>query len=346
MYQITNIIYIYFIIVIMIIFFNIGCVIYRKSNKKINTKKYEIYKIKIKENDSKYFIKKLKYPNNLIVYLDVIKQLEKEDSKKIKLYLKNNLILFQILAHKYSKKNSMKKAFYAHVLYELPVNLLNSNIESILLEFIYDNSIYCRANTMMLICKYGNIDMIIKSLKNISKRNLYYNRKLVENHLLIYNKRTDSLIKELLLNINLFTLEIQIAVINYVKHKSGNYCKEIYELYGKLNKEVDLEIIRYFGKYYYEPMLLQLLKLEEQDYLIVATKALSIYDKKYVHYFLIDNLSSPNWYVRKNSAYSLSKMKLSKLELKEIKNLKDKYGKEMIDYVLNEEMEEEVWIKV
>ena len=356
MYQITNIIYIYLLIILSLIIFNIAYVLYSKENKYMNKKRFNTYKNKIlneisymnKNNELskkhiKYFIRKLYFVNNLIIYKDVINELK--DSKDIESYLQKSIVIYQVLSKKYLKKNSIKKAYFSYFISELPIKTLKNNIHIVdaLFKGVTDKSIYCRTNSMIAICKLNSKSLITKALISISKRNLYYNNKLLEENLSLYKGNKDSLIKELLYNFDKFTNNIKLAIINYIKYTSCNYTEELYDLFvsKKYDKEINLAIIRYFGKYEFHKILNPLLEIvndyKEYDieYTIVISQALSLYNLKNVKYTLIELLSNDNWYVRKNAANSLMKLSLTDKEYNEIENIQDKYGKEMFEYALN-----------
>ena len=132
MYQITNIIYIYLLIILSLIIFNIAYVLYSKENKYMNKKRFNTYKDKIlneisymnKNNELskkhiKYFIRKLYFVNNLIIYKDVINELK--DSKDIENYLQKSIVIYQVLSKKYLKKNSIKKAYFSYFIFNLSI---------------------------------------------------------------------------------------------------------------------------------------------------------------------------------------------------------------------------------
>lgn len=356
MYQLTNIIYIYLLIVLSLIVFNISYVIYDGLNKYFSQKKYIIYKNKIiegikylnqnnnlEEKHIKYFIRKLNHVNNLIIYKKVISDLK--DNKYINKYLEKSILIYQVLSNKYLNKNSIKKTYFSYFISQLPIKKLKENfyIVNMLLENVIDKSIYCRTNSMIAICKLDSKELVNKALLAISKRNLYYNNKKLEENLLEYSSNKDSLIKELLYNFNKFTNNIKLAIINYIKHTSGNYTKNLYELFisQKYDKEINLAIIDYFGKYEYKkivPVLLEIVnKYEHYDieYTIRIINSLAKYDQKNVRYTLIELLSNDNWYIRKYATISLSKLTLTDKEIKDINKLNNNYDKQMFNYVFN-----------
>ena len=73
------------------------------------------------------------------------------------------------------------------------------------------------------------------------------------------------------------------------------------------------------------------------EYAAVSAFALKNYQEKEVKNILIEALSHPNWYVRKNAAISLAEMKLTKNDVQKIMDKKDKYANEILSYELKKQ---------
>ena len=193
---------------------------------------------------------------------------------------------------------------------------------------------------MLYLYKRGSTKLVVNALKLFSNLHLYYNKKLLSNDLLKFTGSKKQLMMQLLENFNGFSTNIQTAIINFSRYTNCDFCKIFYNMLisEKYDKEVNLSLIRYFGKNVYPKVLPYLLNLLENkdsnntEYRIVITGVLEKYDKKIVRDILIKCTCDLNWYVRKNAANSLSKMKLSNEDKNKIKALEDRYGKEMINY--------------
>ncbi len=349
------IIYIYIYIIVSLILFDLWYTMNDKLQEKRNHKKLAQYKdiIKTQMNamDSnpvmnKKHVKKLKWKfrkiSNLLIYQEAVKELHEEDSKKVDEYLVLYAPVFQVTLHFYRKKDSIYKAFLASFLSLYYPFHLNSNsiIDEEIMKYVEDKSIYCRENAMLYFYRRSSSTLVMNALKIISDKGLYYNKKLLANDLLKFNGKQEELAQKLFQEFEHFSTDFQVSIVNYLRFSKNDLNKEFYHMLisNEYDKEVNLAMIRYFGSKKYEevlPYLLGLLKntnKEDIEYKIIATQAIKTYDCREVRKSLIRCISDDNWYVRKNACNSLSKMKLTKTDIKEIEDIQDKYGKEMIEY--------------
>lgn len=358
MYQITNIIYIYLVIIVLLILFNIWYVIKEKVLNLANKRRKKQYMAKIateidslKHGDElskkhkEYFKRKLARTNNLIVFESIVTDLK--NNSIMEAYLLEMASVFQRLSVSYRKKDSIHKAYYAHMLLSLP-KITSSDedlISQTMLNFATDKSIYCRENAMLFLYKNGSADLVVEALKGMKNRNLYYNAKLLTDDLLKFSGSHKALATLLLLEFDGFSVSTQTAVINYLRFIKEEKKRELYKKYQthKYDKEVELAIIRYFSKHTYMPMLDEMMNIiknkddQNYEYRVVAATSLASYDLRKVRTALIDCLSDTFWYVRKNAAVSLSKMSLTQKELKILMELEEPLAKEMLKYVWEEE---------
>lgn len=360
MFDVTIILYIYLFIIIMLILFNIAYALREKVLVKTNKIKYDKYYEKIKQleidGEIKYdllhlkFLKKeLKKINNLLIYYNVINDIKEENHTFCTNYLLTYNEIFIYIIKTYQKKESIQKAYIAYFISQIyPFEKIKSDIiDEAMLEYIKDKSIYARENAMLYFYKRGSAQLIITALKIISAHNFYYNKKLLSNDMLKITGSKKQLIMGLLDNFNDFSLDIQIAIINYSRYTSQDLCQIYYEMLisKKYDPEIELALIRYFGKHPYPkvlPYLLNMLEdktLDNDNYRIVITQILQNYDEKIVRDILIDCISDANWYVRKNATNALAKMKLTRKDINRINEINDRYGKEMVSYSLEKNIE-------
>lgn len=328
----------------------------KKKNQQLKTQiKNEIAKLSKKKNISEKHLdllyEKLKKMSNLLLFEDILTELNRKNASLIKKYCEEISKVFQKLTNIYREKDSTDKAYFTHVLSKFP-ELMQSDDNSInyaMMHFVFDKSIYCRVNAMRFFYHKGNISQIVNSLKKISKRNLYYSPKLLSDNMLEFSGKPTDLLNALLVEFDSFTTNFQMAIINYIRFQKEDRREDLYlKLKSqKYDKEVELSILRYFGTYKYLPaknLMLEMITNKNTynyEYRLVSAYALGIYDDKEVRNILMEGLKDLNWFVRKNSAISLSRMKLSKDEQRKIYNLNDKYAKEMMDYIWNtKEMKE------
>lgn len=331
---------------------------------KINKKQKYLFKIQIKEEMQKLSKKKnvskkhltlleikLESMSKLLLFEDILKEIEQKNAPLVKLYCESISTVFQHLANKYRDKDSIEKAYFTHILSLFPELMQNddNSIHYAMMHFVFDKSSYCRENAMRFFFRKGSIPQIINSLKKISKRNLYYSSKLLSDNLLEFPKDHTALTNALLAEFDAFSVNFQMAIINYVRLKKEKCYEDLYPKLKKhkYDKEVELAIIRYFGTMKYEPakeLLLEIMQnqnIYNYEYRLVSAYALGSYDEPKVQEVLIQSLTDLNWFVRKNSAISLSRMKLTREDYKKINSLNDKYAKEMMNYIWEQQEKKE-----
>ncbi len=358
MFEITNVVYLYFFIVVLLIIFNVAYVYNERIQDKIGKKRKQKYREILMEESSneeftpkkkKYFYRQLKSVNRLLWFQSTIEELREEDEIDVSSIIQKLNDVFQKLAVHYQSKDSIQKAYFAHVLSTYP-NLSDNKSDRIyqtMMKFVTDGSIYCRENAMIYFYNNGSVENVIRSLKSINLRGQFYSSKVLSDDLLKFHGDKAELGQRLLDNFDEFNVEMQIGIINFLRLLDEDFKEKVYTLYvsHKYDKEVELCIIRYFAKHKYFKILDELVtimndaRLDNDDlveYRIVGTNVLSAYDDKKTRELLIDALSDSNWYVRKNAASALVNMQLSDEELNKIMKSEDRYAKEIISYVFED----------
>jgi len=283
---------------------------------------------------------------NLIIFENVLTEKKKKNSKLVEEYCKSIASTFQYLSITYRKKNSLEKAYFTYVLALFPELIENKDdsIRFAMMHFVMDKSVYCRENAMLFFYKKNSEKLIANSLKKMSSRNLYYSPTLLADDLLNFTGNKHDLSLLLLQEFDKLNANFQLGVMNYLRFSEEDFKEEIYKKWNnkKYNKEVRLAIIRYFATHKYDKFQEELWNLTEDkernkyEYRLVASFALASYDNKKSREALIDCLSDVNYYVRKNAAIALSRMKLTPTDLEKIEKLEDPYAKDMITYVLSQ----------
>lgn len=352
MYEFTNIIYLYLIVTVCLIGFNIWYVWHEKLNEKKGEKKKKKYREIIldamndrvlSKKEQNYYYRQLKNVNKFLWFDAVVEDLRRENSQDVEKFIIKLTPVFQKLAVHYRSRDSIQKAFFAHILSIYP-NMSNNSTDRIfqsMMEFTHDDSIYCRENSMTYFYNNGTVENIVHALRTINDNGLFYSQKLLTDDLLKFHGDKEELADSLLTVFDDFNVEFQVSIINFLRMLKPGREKKIYELYSKhkYDKEVELAMIRYFGRHKYELLIddfVKLMKNKDEDndeYRIITASTLASYDSAMIRHILIESLSDTNWYVRKNSATSLARMHITDKEIKTIENSKDRYAKEMVSYV-------------
>lgn len=361
MEYIQFVIYVYLFIILFFISFYVSIFIKEKIMYQKYHQKKRVYKEIItkeinnmtkkqifSDNHICFLQKELININHLLLFEEILIDLEKKNKKEVMNYCMKISSAFSFLIRSYRRKSSMEKAYFTYVLSMFPMLMHHNDnlVDYAMMSFVFDPSIYCRENAMLFFFHKGSSRQVIYSLKKINKRNLYYSPKLLADDLLQFSGNHEELASLLLEEFNDFSIRFQIAILHYIRLKGIDRKEDLYQklLSKKYDKEVELAIIRYFARYKYDKVLKELLHFMHNknaydfEYRIVTAFALATYDTKEVRKILIHSLADCNWYVRKNAANSLVKMNVSIEELKQSLTTEDTYAREMLQSIWEEKL--------
>lgn len=209
-----------------------------------------------------------------------------------------------------------------------------------MIAYLDDKSVYCRENALRVLYQFGDGDYVVRALKILDNRGVYYNSKLLSDGLFAFSGNHEKLSAELLELFPLFNQSMQIAIINYLKLIDLDFRADLFEILidKKVNNELRFALIRYYGKHHFKPAKNILLGFlsgnnnEEWEFAALSARALSIYEEKKVADALKKALSDKNWYVRINAGSSLCQMKVCQGEVQDIMNGDDRFAREVLQY--------------
>lgn len=295
--------------------------------------------VKLLNKKKKNLKMKLESINNVVTFSITIQ--EGLPQKQYILFLNNNIDVLRDIAIFYEKKNPMEKAYVAYVIAQCMPYISQEDRNSfceIFIKYLEKSTVYCRENVLNALYASGNSIAIEHAFNLMNEYNFYHSTKLLSDGLVKFHGDKKLLADRLWShNVN-WNDNIRIAIVLFIT--------QVTELYGNIFSEC-LKKSEYAGEvkyammryYYNHPME------EMQDYFIqcvengveyedkiVACFVLGSYCNDKVKKVLINQLSSANWYVRKNSAQSLIKMNLSVDDIRDIYHLSDNYGKEILNY--------------
>ncbi|MEO1815577.1 MAG: HEAT repeat domain-containing protein [Acetobacterium sp.] len=297
----------------------------------------------IDNSQMKYLTKKLKNVDNLKAFHRALEKYN--DNNRIEPYLRQLGKLFVLLAAKYEKQQSINKAYFAYVVSQYPINFAETakSISEILISYLYDKSVYCRENALMALYQFGDEENILRAVKILDNRQVYYNSKLLTDGLFSFKGSHEKLSIKLLENFSYFHAPMQLTIINYFKLTNVDLRGMMFGLLidKNLHNEIKFALIRYYGKHYFEPAKKVLIDYllqknsEEWEFAALSARALSRYEERQVIDVLKSSLSSRNWYVRLNAASSLCEMNVSEDEFLDIINGKDRFAREILQYTFS-----------
>ena len=297
----------------------------------------------IEKSHAKHLIKKLRNVDNLKAFHLALEK--HKDNNAIEPYLPQLGKVFVLLAAEYEKQQSINKAYFGYEMSQYPnaFSETTKSISEILISYLYDKSVYCRENALQALYQLRNEESIIRAVKILDNRKVYYNSKLLTDGLYSFKGSHEKLSVKLLDNFSLFHEPLQVAIINYLKLININLSERLFGLLTDKNSndEIKFALIRYYGKHYYEPAKKVLIDYllqnngEEWESAALSARALSNYKDRQVIDVLKTSLSSRNWYVRLNTASSLCEMKVSEEEFLDIINGNDRFAREILQYTFS-----------
>lgn len=252
---------------------------------------------------------------------------------------------FATLARAYKKREDIEAAYFLFFLsrHKAFVAADSSAVQEILLEYIQKNSLYCRVNAMTALYAFGTAESVARAVDLMSRMGSTFNEKILTDGLLTFSGDHAQLIAALRACFDGLTVRFRLAVMNYIRYKTGAYCEWMYGvmLDETADKELRLAAVRYFGRYSYEParaVLLDFLANKDGgdwEYAAISATCLASYSGDDVVAALMEAMHSSNWYVRRNASQSLERYNLDYNDLIEIVGGRDRYAREMMMYRLD-----------
>lgn len=348
-----KLIYLYMLICISMILFNIIYMWIEKIKDKAMSIKTDLLEKEIKiqllnlmhsfpieEKHKRFLTKKLLKTENLIIFEKVIEKLYDEDKETCLKYLYDLYPIAYMLIVEYQNKDTMQASFLLHILWKYQIKFKYDKFYNVVLNYIVKDNLYCRENALKVIYASGNSEYVLKALLKLDKMSIFHHSKLISEGLLSFQGDKKQLANDFFVRFELFSDEMKVSVLNYFR--LANIRSDEYFMYilidDVLDDEVKFSAIRYFGKFYCETAYPYLLKYakgnanERWQYSAIASAALSIYPSDMTFIVLKKNLSSSNWNIRVNAAKSLDKMGFTADEILSMIDEQDYYAREIMVY--------------
>lgn len=351
---VEEIVYIYIGVCISMLIFNVFIIFFRKSQyKRFKSRTQDISKLihvqlehiarkePIEKNIQIRLDKMLSMPNKLMAFHEAIEDALERDALIVQQYLLMSRPLFCSLVVKYRQKDDMRKAYFAYLMsrYKVCKDIEQDEIINSMLQLIDTKSAYCRENALKALYSFGNEKNVLSAIILINEKQIFHHEKLLSDGLLSFEGDKVRLGFLLWRHFNEFNSDLQVAVVKYMHAVSDQFKEEFYSmlLLKETNKEVKVAIIRYFGKYVYEPVqhfLCKALTEATNDWEIIAISASVIraYPTNESVEALKKALRHSNWYIRYNAAESLNAFRKNYNELASIYNGTDRFARDMLLY--------------
>ena len=349
-------IYCYGIICVSMIVFNCICIAVFHSSDRRLTKKSRRFEKNLEEQlslirDGKtitlshqaYLNKALTRAGRLMAFDDCLDKTLQSEKELAEQYLVQASPVFIHLSLVYlNKKDTVQTAYYAYFLakYKLCRQIPFGSILEVLLEFLKKDSFYCRQNAMKALYSSLNDEAVVEAVTVLDGMDSFYHAKILTDGLLTFEGDHKKLISLLWERFDQLGVDTQVAVLNYIRLKSGAYRDKVFHILLDNGRDSELHYaaIRYLGRYPYEPARSTLQAFASDtnplrwNYASCSASSLAFYPGSDTVTILKKALGHANWYVRYNAAQSLDRFGLSYSELVDIMNGNDRYAREMIAY--------------
>ena len=348
--KIELLVYAYLFVCLAMIGFNIVCIFLFSHNDKEVEQSSLLYIDLIKNQFGKeapddehrqLLLKRLVHVRELTAFDKSLEILSEEFPEEIQAYLSKLDSVFITLADRYNHKDELQMAYFPYIIarYRLFYGEDLLQINRILFDLLAKPSVYCRENALNAFYFIGIGKNVAQALKTVDESGYYHNKKLLTDGLISFSGDKNELNAILWERLWDYSLNIQLAILDYIRFSSGDYQEKMLALLKEEhNCEIHFCAIRYLGRYPYEPAYEQLMKYAEHEdemhweYTSITCFALASYPSDRTIDVLKKNLSSHNWYVRLNASQALENLKLEYADFIDIFEGDDRYASEMMRY--------------
>jgi len=354
--SVNDLIYFYIFICISLLVFNVFYILHsgrvrREHNKKIDYWEAEILSayeyIKnsgfINEDHARKMLLKLNKVEQLTAYNQAVVNLKSSYSMTdFQVYFDLCHDVFQELALHYTKREPMERAFMAYLIsdYHPDRNREHDVLNEILLGYMENSTVYCRQNVLRALYSMGSESAVETAFSILNENGWYHNPKLISDGLAIFPGNKEELALRLWDHSDKWREELRVAIVQFASQISDVFTDKFLIVLkdGKMPLEIRFAVIRYFQKFPCDevrPILIGLIYNVDEDngLSIAAAAALAKYPGTDTKTALKAAIHSPNWYVRKNAAASLSALGIDEYDINELRKSGDRYATEMLEYM-------------
>lgn len=243
----------------------------------------------------------------------------------------------------------IEQAYFAYLVGILGIDCGRKSFDGLmdfLMEMVISKDVSVRENALRAFYSIGNTEAVLAAWRKLDDNERYHSRKLLADGLLSFCGDKRELAGLLFGHRKEFATALVLPVMQFIRFFTGEFQSAFLTLLDGANedKEIQLEAIRYFRRYPYEPVreiLQNYVRYQEYvdwEFAAMAASALSSYPGEDTVICLKEGLRASNWYVRLNCAEALiAGLGLSKPQLFDIYNGRDRYAREILNYVLEKD---------
>lgn len=295
--------------------------------------------------------RKLYRVKNMLTLDDVLNRIEGDsdayaDGAPTEKYMESISHVIVGLSDTYMNRDNLQAAFFAYFISKHKIWSKDEleKLSGSMMKCLKKDSFYCKINAMQALCALADDADIIRALEIESRSVVPIHEKILTEILMDFNGDHRGLISELWEDFDNFSQGVQLAVLNYIRFKSGEWKDEMFSIMmdESRDKELRFSCMRYFAKYPWEkarkPLIDFTLTEDETKWegAAICASAISSYPGEDVNDALMKAVHSRNWYVRYNAAESLQKLGAEYENLLDIISGDDRYAREMVMFRLEE----------
>lgn len=252
----------------------------------------------------------------------------------------NQVIEFKMLIKNKIVRSKYRKSYILFLMSEFRLN--TKEVIEYALDALDSDSIYVRYNALKLIRNSGNTAAFLDALERIMHNKKSFNVRVLVDYMDQFQGNIQLINMKLANNLNNYNGKLKKAAIfhftncQYDAPEARNTL--LYLLANEVDKGILISIIRYFEKVIDEKAVEHLIsKLSNKDWEVRAASAriLEKYPSDETISELTKSLMDENYFVRFNSASSLSRMVQGENTIREILSKTDSFGKDSFLYAMS-----------
>ena len=282
-------------------------------------------------------IKRMKNVIGLEAFYYACQKLDESDRRR---FVTENFKPFRRLQN--LEHNPTIHAFFAYMLFKLNIGSSLAIYTPLLFSFLKEPCIYARENALKNIYCIGDSEPVVNALTDLSADGISHNEKLVYDGLLTFTGDKEELADRLMQHYEELLECYRNSLINYLGYygidRFDDYLIERTRVEGasvdvicciirKLSKTVSDRNLRFL-----EEIISRFRVGDVWEPVAVAVTGLGKYQNEEARHLLIEELTSRNWFVRKNAAAALVSVGISESDIAEIESRNDKYAMEAIRF--------------
>ena len=342
--MVETVIYAYLAICLSMIGFNIAYIFYQKWEGRIINWYAEKYRLRIREQlaaarsegvltdrDVKRWKKELLKQLSLYGFEKAADLLAEEDLSSGRLFFEAFTPVWTELEAEVAGRSDAQKAYFAYLIAKITQRFGISaagRLSERMMEYLKSDSMYCRENALNLLEYSRDAQKMVRAVQILNDREeVFFHEKILTEDLLNFQGDHHQLISLLWEALASWKLQVQLAVLNYIRMREGGYEEQFWRILDDEQANAELR----YAALREEPA--------NWEYAAVSAWSLASYPGPQTVGVLKKAVTSRNWHVRRNAAMSLKRLDVKESDLQDILEGGDQYAREMLQYILRPEIQ-------